>query len=74
LMDILAENDRVAESLTWKLVQFALGRSLTAADVPLLTKIHRAAVAKDGGTYRSLVAELVMSDLIRKGFAVEADG
>lgn len=73
-MDILAKNDRVGESLTWKLVQFALGRSLTAADAPLVTKIHRAAVAKDGGSYQSVVTELALSDLIRKSFAHESDG
>jgi mono/diheme cytochrome c family protein len=73
LMDILAENERVGESLTWKMVQFALGRSLTAADAPLVTKIHRAAVARDGGTYQSVITELVLSDLIRKSFAHESD-
>ena len=74
LMDILAENDRVAESLTWKLVQFALGRTLTAADAPTVTAVHRAAVAGDGGTYQSVVTELVLSALIRKSFAHESDG
>ena len=33
LMDLLAGSDRVAETLSWKLTQFAIGRPLGAADV-----------------------------------------
>ena len=38
LMDYLAKSDRVAESLTWKVTQFALGRPLTAVDAPVVIK------------------------------------
>jgi hypothetical protein len=74
LMDLIADSDRVAESLTWKLVQFSLGRSLTAEDAPLVAQIHRSAVAADGGTYSALIAALVTSDLVRKNRADENDG
>ena len=65
LMDFLANNDRVAKSLTRKLAQFAIGRPLTAADVPSLNQIHEKAQA-EGGTYQSLIVAIVTSDLIRK--------
>lgn len=74
LMDVLATSERVAESLTWKLVQFGLGRRLTAEDAPLVSKVHKAAVADDGGSYRALIKALVMSDLVRKNYADETDG
>ena len=63
LMDILAENDRVRESLTWKVTQFALGRPLGASDAATVTKIHKTAQA-NGGTYQALMKAIVTSDLV----------
>jgi hypothetical protein len=64
LMNHLAESDRIKESLTWKLTQFALGRPLGFDDAANVDKIHREA-QKNGGTYQSLIAEIVKSDLVR---------
>ncbi|HAV62748.1 MAG TPA: hypothetical protein DCY13_10315, partial [Verrucomicrobiales bacterium] len=64
LMDQLAGSNRVKQTLTWKLAQFALGRPLTAHDAPVLESIHQ--MAKDaGGTYESVVTAIVMSDLVQ---------
>jgi len=65
LMDLLAGSDRVAESLTWKLVQFALGRPLTSLDAPQVDEIH-ARAREQGGSYRDLMLALVTSDLVLK--------
>ena len=65
LMNLLAESDRVAKSLTWKVTQFAMGRPLVAADAPILDKIH-ATARKAGGSYESLITAIVLSDLVRK--------
>lgn len=64
LIDFLAGNDRVKESLTWKVTQFALGRPLTAADARQVQSIHEKAQA-DGGTWKSLIQAIGLSDLIR---------
>lgn len=64
LMQILASSDRVRESLTWKVVQFALGRPIVAADAPILAKIHEDAQAS-GGSYRALMKAIVHSDLLQ---------
>lgn len=64
LMKILADSERVRESLTWKVTQFALGRPLTSSDAPIVTDIHNAA-QKAGGTYSSLMTAIVMSDLVQ---------
>ncbi len=64
MMDLLAKSDRVRESLTWKVAQFALGRPLGAADARALAEIHHQAQA-DGGTYHSLMTAIVASDLVR---------
>ena len=40
LMKLLAESERVRESLTWKLTQFAVGRPLGAADARMVAQIH----------------------------------
>ena len=64
LMDLLAGADRVRETITWKLTQFALGRPLASGDVPELEKIHLSA-EKAGGTYENLITAIVMSDLVR---------
>jgi hypothetical protein len=64
LMNLLAASDRVRRTMTWKLTQFALGRPLGSADAPIVDKIHEAA-QKGGGTYRSLMTAIVMSDLVQ---------
>jgi len=68
LMDVLAGSDRVAETLTWKLTQYALGRPLLEADAPALAKIHARATAgasRDGaGTYQRTIVAIVTSDLV----------
>jgi hypothetical protein len=63
-MDLLAGNERVKETITWKLAQFALGRPLESKDMPALDRIHGAA-QKNGGTYGSVITAILMSDLIR---------
>ena len=64
LMDLLAESDRVRESFTWKVTQFALGRPLVAADAPVVAAIHQAA-QQNGGAYSSLITAIVLSDLVQ---------
>ena len=63
LMDLLAKSDRVRETLTWKVTQFALGRPLGAEDAPIIAQIHRAS-QQGGGTYASLMTAIVTSDLV----------
>ncbi len=65
LMDLLAKSDRVQETLTWKLAQFALGRPLGAADATEIERTHKAAIDQ-GGTYPALITAIVMSDLVQK--------
>ena len=64
LMEVLANSDRVSQSFTWKLTQFALGRPLVAADARAVADIHNAA-RKHGATYRNVVTEIVMSELVQ---------
>lgn len=63
LMNLLAAHERVRENLTRKVVQFAIGRPLTAADAPVVAHIHRTAEAA-GGTYAELLRGIVLSDLV----------
>ena len=72
LMDLLAKSDRVGQSITWKITQFALGRPLGATDARLVEKIHQDA-RKNGGTYADVVTALVLSDLVRMT-RTEVDG
>ncbi len=64
LMNLLAASDRVQQSITWKMTQFALGRPLLPVDARTVDKIHQAA-QKGGGTYTSLMTAIVMSDLVQ---------
>jgi len=64
LMNHLAASDRVRQSITWKLTQFALGRPLGARDARHVQTIHRAGWQK-GGTYANLVMAIVMSELFQ---------
>ncbi|MBI1246262.1 DUF1592 domain-containing protein [bacterium] len=65
LMDLLANSDRVRETLTWKVTQFALGRPLAAEDAPEMQRVYQQAQAA-GGTYSNIIAFLCTSDLVRK--------
>ncbi len=63
LMDLLAGSDRVRQTITWKLAQFAVGGRLGAADARTVRSIHQAAW-KAGGRWTDLVTALVTSDLV----------
>ena len=63
LMDLLAGNERVRETLAWKLAQFSLGRPLLGADRRSIGGIYASAKEK-GGTYQDLMTALVLSDLV----------
>lgn len=65
LMDLLAGSDRVAETITWKLVQYVMGRPLGAREATEIMKIHQS-TRENGGTYQSLMTAIAMSDLMRK--------
>lgn len=65
LMDLLAKSERVRESFTWKVTQFALGRPLRADDAPAMADIHRRA-QDAGGTYPQLMTAIVTSELVLK--------
>ncbi len=65
LMDLLARSERVGESITWKVTQFALGRPLGATDVSAVNAIHKAA-RDEGGTYHALVKAIILSKLVRE--------
>lgn len=64
MMNLLAASDRVRESITWKVTQFAVGRPLGAEDAGVMADIHRTSQA-DGGTYSSLLTAIVLSDLVQ---------
>jgi len=64
LMNLLADSDRVRYSLTWKMVQFALGRPLGAGDVSAIDEVHKAA-GQRGGTYAAVITAIVTSDLVQ---------
>lgn len=64
MMDLLAQSERVEQTLVRKLTQFALGRPLIADDEALVLGIHRQA-KKDGLTYASLITALLKSDLVQ---------
>ncbi len=65
LMRILAGSGRVAETITWKLAQFSLGRPLSNEDTPILKEVHQTA-QDQGGTYIDTITAIVMSDLVQK--------
>jgi hypothetical protein len=72
LMDLLAASERVKESLTWKVAQFALGRPLVAEDAAKLKEVHLVS-QEGGGTYPSLMAAIVLSDLVQKTATEKAE-
>lgn len=64
LMALLAGSPRVQECLTWKVVQFSLGRPLVADDVPELKRLATAA-QRAGGSYADIISALILSDLVQ---------
>lgn len=62
MMELLAGSERVEQCMTRKVTQFAIGRKLTANDECILRSIRRK-FREGGGTYASLVAAIVTSDL-----------
>lgn len=63
LMDFLASSDRVSQSFTWKITQFALGRPLVAEDAATVDKIHTEATSS-GGTWSAVITAIINSDLV----------
>jgi hypothetical protein len=70
---ILSQPDRFVRTATEKLMTYALGRALTAADMPTARAIVRAAAADDY-RFSSLVLGLVSSDAFQMRIAVERQG
>lgn len=64
LMDLLSGSERLQRGITRKVTQFAIARPLVLADEPLLERIHELGW-QNGGTYTSIIAEVVTSDLVR---------
>ena len=64
LADLLASSERVYESLTWKITQFALGRPLGAEDARIMNKIVAQSRSR-GGRYTDVMAEIILSDLVQ---------
>ena len=64
LMNHLAASDRVRQSITWKLTQFALGRPLGARDARPVQAIHEVGWQK-AGTYANLITAIALSDLFQ---------
>lgn len=65
MMNLLAGSERVRESLTWKVTQFALGRPLTATDAAIVRSIHERS-QQEGGTWSATMRAIVLSDLVQK--------
>ena len=64
LMNLLANSDRVSQSFTWKITQFALGRPLVAEDAAIVDRIHTTA-RQNGSTWKAVMTAIVESDLVR---------
>lgn len=64
LMKLLSESDRVKETITWKMAQFALGRPLGAEDAGVMAEIHKASQSS-GGRWTDIMKAIVLSDLVQ---------
>ncbi len=64
MVELLANSERVEETITWKMAQFALGRSLDPQDARILKDVHEKA-QKQGGTYKDFISAIAVSDLVR---------
>jgi hypothetical protein len=71
LMTLLAGSERIRETITWKMTQFALGRPLGAADAATVADIHQAG-QKSGGTYKDVITAIILSDLVQNGRTVKS--
>jgi hypothetical protein len=71
LMNLLAGSERIRETITWKMTQFALGRPLGAADAATVADIHQAG-QQSGGTYKDVITAIILSDLVQNGRAVKS--
>ncbi len=71
LMNFLAGSERIRETITWKMTQFALGRPLGAADAATVADIHQAG-QKSGGTYKDVITAIILSDLVQNGHTVKS--
>lgn len=66
LMNLLAGSERIRETITWKMTQFALGRPLGASDAATVADIHKAG-QQSGGTYKDVITAIILSDLVQNG-------
>jgi hypothetical protein len=64
LMNLLASSDRVKESITWKMTQFAVGRPLGAADARVMSDIYKSSQA-NGGRWTDIMRAIVLSELVQ---------
>jgi hypothetical protein len=69
----LSQPERFVRTATEKLMTYALGRALTAADMPAARAIVRAAADEDY-RFSSLVLGLTTSDAFQMRIAVERQG
>ena len=65
LMKLLATHERIKQTITWKLVQFSMGRPLSQRDATIVDNIHKQA-QQNGGTYSSVISAIILSDLVLK--------
>jgi hypothetical protein len=64
LMNLLAGSERIRETITWKVTQFAMGRPLGALDAATVADIHKAG-QQSGGTWKDVITAIVLSDLVQ---------
>lgn len=69
---LLADNERVRKTITRKLAQFVIARPLVPADDPIIDRIHERGW-ENGGTYATLMAEILCSDLVLLNFPEDAE-
>jgi hypothetical protein len=62
---LLSRSDAFVSTFTERLMTYALGRELTAADMPVVRNVVRAAAPQDH-TLRALVHGIVASDSFQK--------
>ena len=72
LMNLLAGSERIRETITWKMTQFALGRPLGAVDAATVADIHKAA-QQSGGAYKDVITAIILSDLVQNGRSVASN-
>lgn len=65
LAKLVANSERVHETIAWKLTQFSIGRPLGPDDLETLTMIVSQS-KKNGGTWSGFIKAILTSDLIMK--------